>query len=74
MARKKKESKQTVEQPKVYCGECRHFVRDTSGHSFSIATGEYFMGECADGLHPDTPKKQFADKARKCETYKPKDL
>ena len=74
MARKKKESKQTVEQPKVYCGECRHFVRDTSGPSFSIDTGEYFMGECAEGLHPDTPKKQFADKARKCETFKPKDL
>ena len=69
MARKKKESKQAVEQPKVYCGECRHFVRDTSGPSFSIATGEYFMGECAEGLHPDTPKKQFADKARKCEHY-----
>ena len=74
MARKKKESKQAVEQPKVYCGECRHFVRDTSGPSFSISTGEYFMGECAEGLHPDTPKKQFADKARKCETYKNKDL
>jgi len=74
MARKKKESKQTVEQPKVYCGECRHFVRDTSGPSLSIATGEYFMGECAEGLHPDTPKKQFADKARKCETFKNKDL
>ena len=69
MARTKKESKQTVEQPKVYCGECRHFVRDTSGPSLSIATGEYFMGECAEGLHPDTPKKQFADKARKCEHY-----
>ena len=69
MGRKKKESKQTVEQPKVYCGECRHFVRDTSGTSFSIATGEYFMGECVEGLHPDTPKKQFADKARKCEHY-----
>ena len=73
MARKKKESKQTVEQPKVYCGECRHFVRDTSGISRTI-DGEYFMGICTDGLHPDTPKKQFADKARKCETYKPKDL
>jgi len=73
MGRKKKESNQTVEQPKVYCGECRHFVRDTSGISRSI-DGEYFMGECAEGLHPDTPKKQFADKARKCETYKPKDL
>jgi len=47
-------------------------VRDTSGQSFSIATGEYFMGECTEGLHPDTPKKQFSDKPRKCETYKPK--
>ena len=73
MARKKKESKQEVEQPKVYCGECRHFVRDTSGISRTI-DGEYFMGICTEGLHPDTPKKQFADKARKCETYKPKDL
>jgi len=73
MARKKKESKQTVEQPKVYCGECRHFQRDTSGISRTI-DGEYFMGICTEGLHPDTPKKQFADKARKCETYKPKDL
>jgi hypothetical protein len=68
MARKKKESKQAVEQPKVYCGECRHFVRDTSGISRAI-DGEYFMGECTEGLHPDTPKKQFADKARKCEHY-----
>lgn len=73
MAKKKKESKQTVEQPKVYCGECRHFVRDTSGISRTI-DGEYFMGICTEGLHPDTPKKQFADKARKCETFKPKDL
>ena len=73
MAKKKKESKQTVEQPKVYCGECRHFVRDTSGISRTI-DGEYFMGVCTEGLHPDTHKKQFADKARKCETYKPKDL
>lgn len=69
MARKKKETKQAVEPPKVYCGECKHFIRDTDGPSFSIATGEYFMGECAEGLHPDTPKKQFADEARKCEHY-----
>ena len=68
MARKKKESKQAVEQPKVYCGECRHFVRDTSGISRTI-DGEYFMGVCTEGLHPDTPKKQFADKARKCKHY-----
>ena len=68
MARKKKESKQTVERPKVYCGECRHFVRDTSGISRTV-DGEYFMGICTEGLHPDSPIKQFADKARKCEHY-----
>lgn len=68
MARKKKETKQAVEPPKVYCGECKHFIRDTSGISRTI-NGEYFMGICAEGLHPDTPKKQFADKARKCEHY-----
>ena len=73
MARKRKETKQAIERPKVYCGECKHFVRDTSGISRTV-DGEYFMGICTEGLHPDSPIKQFADKARKCETYKPKDL
>ena len=73
MARKKKETKQAVEPPKVYCGECKHFQRDTSGISRTV-DGEYFMGICREGLTPDTPKKQFADKARKCETFKNKDL
>ena len=73
MARKRKETKQAIEPPKVYCGECKHFIRDTSGISRTV-DGEYFMGICTEGLHPDSPKKQFADKARKCETYKPKDL
>ena len=68
MARKRKETKQAIEPPKVYCGECKHFIRDTSGISRTI-DGEYFMGICTEGLHPDTPKKQFADKSRKCEHY-----
>jgi hypothetical protein len=68
MARKRKETKQAVEPPKVYCGECKHFERDTSGISRTI-DGEYFMGICTEGLHPDSPIKQFADKARKCEHY-----
>ena len=75
MAKKKKESKQTVEQPKVYCGECRHFVRDTSGISRTI-DGEYFMGVSDIGCDPDNTfnpikgtAKIFADKARKCEHY-----
>lgn len=65
-----------VKQPKagvkavwVYCSDCRNFRRDTEGISFRNDTGEYFMGECLVGLHPDTPKKQFADKPRVCKSY-----
>ena len=58
----------------VYCGECKFFVRDTDGINRNAYTVEFFMGVCTKGLHPDTPKKQFADKARKCETFKNKDL
>ena len=53
----------------VYCGECRHFHRDTEGTSFRIETGEFFMGVCGKGLKPDTVKKQFADKPRRCKSY-----
>ena len=53
----------------VYCGECRHFQRDTEGTSRRQSDGTYFMGDCMKGLHPDTIKKQFADKPRKCEQY-----
>ena len=70
MARKKKEQPK-VEPPKVTCGECRFFTRDTSGISRDI-NGVYFMGVCQRGLHPDSPIKQFADKPRICETFKPK--
>jgi len=55
-------------------------VRDTSGISRTI-DGEYFMGVSDIGCDPDNTfnpikgtAKIFADKARKCETYKPKDL
>ena len=67
-SRKKTKDKPVDTEQKVYCADCDHFQRDTSGISRTI-DGEYFMGECAEGLHPDTPKKQFADKARKCEHY-----
>ena len=55
----------------VTCGDCQHFQRDTSGISRDI-NGVYFMGVCQRGLHPDTIRKQFADKPRICETFKPK--
>ena len=55
--------------PKVLCADCRRFRRDTEGISFSIQTGEYFMGTCALGLTPDTPRKQFADKPRLCRKF-----
>ncbi len=67
-SRKKTKDKPVDTEQKVYCSDCDHFQRDTSGISRTI-DGEYFMGICAEGLHPDTPKKQFADKARKCEHY-----
>ena len=67
-SRKKTKDKPVDTEQKVYCADCDHFQRDTSGISRTI-DGEYFMGECAEGLHPDTPKKQFADKARKCDHY-----
>ena len=55
--------------PMVHCCECRHFSRDTEGRSFNHDTGEYFLGICALGLHPDTIVKQFADKPRRCNNY-----
>lgn len=65
--------------PKVYCSDCALCTRDTTGPSFNITTGEYFMGTCtkghADGrvLHnPDgsTLGKVFMDKARICPDFK----
>lgn len=53
----------------VTCGACRWFQRDTQGRSFSLETGEYFMGVCAKGLKPDTEIKQFANKPRECKSY-----
>lgn len=53
----------------VTCGTCRHFRRDTDGPSRNAYTHEYFMGACAFGLKPDSPIKQFADKARVCERF-----
>jgi len=55
--------------PKIYCSECAHFKRDTEGISRSRITGEYFIGICLCGLHPDTMRKQFADKPRDCSSY-----
>ena len=51
----------------VYCGHCCNGVRDTEGRSFSIVTGEYFMGKCRRG-HGE-PFKVFMDKARVCDDY-----
>ena len=68
MARNYKQATRT-RQPTVYCSECAHFQRDTEGISFCLDTGEYFMGICTEGLTPDSPKKQFADKPRQCKQY-----
>lgn len=64
-------AKQKKEEPiiKVTCGECRRFVRDTSGNSYNAYTREYFMGLCSIGLTPDTKRKQFANKPRTCNRF-----
>lgn len=54
---------------KVFCANCKVFNRDTEGISYNKETGEYYMGECGKGLHPDTPRKQFANKPRYCDSY-----
>lgn len=60
----------TDDAPKlVTCGECRRFERDTEGRSYNRTIGEYFLGRCGVGLHPDTPVKQFANKPRVCEKF-----
>lgn len=60
---------QMPEPKKVRCADCQHFQRDTEGVSRNIYTGEYFMGTCTAGLHPDTPIKQFADHLRECKKH-----
>lgn len=62
--------KVTDDAPKlVTCGECRRYERDTEGRSYNRETGEFFLGLCGEGLHPDTPVKQFANKPRVCEKF-----
>ena len=62
-----KKEKDTKPPKPVYCGHCCNGVRDTEGRSFSIVTGEYFMGKCLRG-HGE-PFKVFMDKARACDDY-----
>lgn len=68
---RKRTAKETAKDTsgKVRCADCQHFKRDTEGQSRSVLTGEYFMGICTKGLHPDSPIKQFADKLRVCEAH-----
>lgn len=65
---KKKQTKGTDKpQPKmVRCCDCSRCTRDTSGRSFSIITGEFFMGTCPKGHGDSLPGRVFMDKARIC--------
>ncbi len=69
----RKPVKTQQQRPRVYCGECKHFLRDTEGINHNVHTGEFFMGVCLRGLHPDTMIKQFANKPRDCEAYRRKE-
>lgn len=53
----------------VHCAECRHFKRNTSGRSFSIETGEYFIGVCEVGVLTVGSSVKFADKPRHCKRW-----
>lgn len=68
---RKRTAKETAKDTsgKVRCADCQHFKRDTEGISRNVYTGEYFMGTCTAGLHPDTPIKQFADHLRECKKH-----
>lgn len=65
---------------RVYCSDCLTFVRDTEGQSFNIETGEFFMGDCPEGVSDGAVKikdgkpvgRVFADKARVCKYHKGK--
>lgn len=67
---KKKQESAEQELPIISCSDCRWFVRDTEGISRNAYTGEYFMGICSKNLHPDSPRKQFANKPRQCKHFK----
>lgn len=66
----KRTTNKQPDQPLVTCGTCRHFKRDTEGISRRIGTGEFFMGICTKGHHPDSPIKQFADHQRSCADHR----
>ena len=62
--------------PTVFCGQCRNFLRDTSGPNYTNDTHEYFMGVCTLGCDPDNSynplrgtAKIFANKPRHCPNY-----
>ena len=69
MAKIKIKTKTPPPPPDVFCCECSHFQRDTSGISYNNDTHEYFMGICEVGLTPDNMRKVFANKPRKCNKY-----
>lgn len=80
MAARRTKKQQTQKVVRVYCSDCQTFVRDTEGQSFNIETGEFFMGDCPEGVSDGAVKikdgkpvgRVFADKARECKYHKGK--
>lgn len=67
----KTKTEQVAEVPTVYCSRCRHCKRDTNGLSFSIETGEYFMGTCGKGIGDcGASPRVFLNKPRHCDSYR----
>lgn len=55
---------------KVYCRDCKNFLRDHEGISRNIDSKEYFMGICLVGQKLDSEVKQFADNSKICKRFK----
>ena len=65
--------KPTPKPSKVRCCDCALSLRDTSGRSVSVLTGEYFMGTCPLGHGDGVQGRVFMDKLRDCKDAKEND-
>ena len=54
----------------VTCESCRHSETDTTGPSFSVITGKYFMCRCKAGVN--APYKLFLQTKRTCSLWQPR--
>lgn len=71
---KKATKKGKSKEPDVVCADCQFSTRNTSGPSFNIDTGIFFMGTCSEMEGDGIPGKVFMDTKRKCKKYQAKQI